>query len=353
MPENRVEEMVRSAVAQALERRLASLRESIVEEVVRDLESRLVPKSAPAASSRHPLQKAITAIQAGTTQKEILRTLLDNTAAYCTRAVLFVLKSGVASAWQGIGFSGKESTIKDSPLDLTSPLAARVIESRSAVTGSSSEFDQRFLSAFGAPKGQSVILLPLLLKDKISALIYADGGTDGSAFDPAALDELVHATSAWLEVIAQRRQAQKDGASDVQEASAPAPASDPFAQHAPLHAGKAKQATETLQAMSMAASGGGQAVVTVGNDAEVHHKAQRFARLLMDEIKLYNRTKVAEGREHKDLYDRLKEDIEKSRATYQKRYGNTAAAAADYFNQELVHSLAEDDASLLGSNFRR
>jgi len=88
-------------------------------------------------------------------------------------------------------------------------------------------------------------------------------------------------------------------------------------------------------------------------DADVHRKAQRFARLLMDEIKLYNQAKVAEGRKKKDLYDRLKEDIDKSRATYQKRYGNTVAASADYFGNELIRSLAEDDISLLGENFRR
>ena len=88
-------------------------------------------------------------------------------------------------------------------------------------------------------------------------------------------------------------------------------------------------------------------------DADVHRKAQRFARLLMDEIKLYNQAKVAEGRKHKDLYDRLKEDIDKSRSTYQKRYGNTVAASADYLTHELIRSLAEDDVSLLGPNFHR
>ena len=88
-------------------------------------------------------------------------------------------------------------------------------------------------------------------------------------------------------------------------------------------------------------------------DAEVHKKAHRFARLLVEEIKLYNQAKVSEGRKNKDLYDRLKEDIDKSRASYQKRYGNTAAASGDYFNQELIRSLAEDDVSLLGSNFKR
>jgi hypothetical protein len=88
-------------------------------------------------------------------------------------------------------------------------------------------------------------------------------------------------------------------------------------------------------------------------DADVHRKAQRFARLLVDEIKLYNQAKVAEGRRKKDLYDRLKEDIDKSRGTFQKRYGNTAAASGDYFNHELLRSLAEDDISIMGSNFRR
>ena len=88
-------------------------------------------------------------------------------------------------------------------------------------------------------------------------------------------------------------------------------------------------------------------------DADTHRKAQRFARLLVDEIKLYNQAKVAEGRRNKDLYDRLKEDIEKSRSTFQKRYGNTAAASGDYFQKEVVRSLAEDDYSVMGANFRK
>ncbi|MGA7504574.1 MAG: hypothetical protein WBW57_10640, partial [Candidatus Sulfotelmatobacter sp.] len=88
-------------------------------------------------------------------------------------------------------------------------------------------------------------------------------------------------------------------------------------------------------------------------DADVHRKAQRFARLLVDEIKLYNQAKVAEGRRNKDLYDRLKEDIEKSRGTFQKRYGSTVAASGDYFQNELLRSLAEDDVSIMGANFRR
>jgi len=86
-------------------------------------------------------------------------------------------------------------------------------------------------------------------------------------------------------------------------------------------------------------------------ERDLHLRAQRFARLLVDEIKLYNQAKVAEGRAARDLYDRLKEDIDKSRASYHKRYGSTPAASADYFTKELVRILADNDASLLGANF--
>jgi hypothetical protein len=49
----------------------------------------------------------------------------------------------------------------------------------------------------------------------------------------------------------------------------------------------------------------------------------------------------------------LKEAIEKSRGTFQKRYGNTVAASGDYFQKEVIRSLAEDDLSVMGANFRK
>ena len=190
--------------------------------------------------------------------------------------------------------------------------------------------------------------------------------------DVAALELLVSATSAWLEVASLRKQALKEGAAETgggEKFEAPpvqtvSSFSDPFAAHAPKHAVAAvveepAMATAEVVSAPLAMSAAAPAPATDAfahmspEDAEVHRKAQRFARLLMDEIKLYNQAKVAEGRKHKDLYDRLKEDIDKSRATYQKRYGNTVAATADYLSNELIRSLAEDDVSLLGPNFHR
>jgi hypothetical protein len=353
MSEKRVEETIRSAVEDALQRHVASLRETVVQEVLRQVGPALRSSGGQSTGGMAALQKAVSAIQAGTTQKEILRALLDNTVLYSGRAALFVVKNGTAIGWQGIGFSENDS-VKDFSLDMSAGLITSVKESRAPDTGKASQFDEEFIGKFGAPSDPTAAVLPLLLKDKISALVYADSGS-GSNFDTAALDVLVRATSAWLEVISQRRQAQKDGNGDAPEMQHSAPANDPFAAHAPIHSAKAQNGNEAVQAMSAAAGVSASSAISIpaGEDGDTHRKAQRFARLLIDEIKLYNQAKVTEGRKHNDLYDRLKEDIEKSRLTYQKRYGNTAAGSADYFNLELIRSLAEDDVSLLGSNFRR
>lgn len=77
--------------------------------------------------------------------------------------------------------------------------------------------------------------------------------------------------------------------------------------------------------------------------------ARRFARVLVSEIELYYQAEVAQGRVHKDLYARLKSPIQRSRRAYENRYGKMASGGeSDYFHEELVRSLAQNDVSLLG-----
>lgn len=82
-----------------------------------------------------------------------------------------------------------------------------------------------------------------------------------------------------------------------------------------------------------------------------HNDARRFARLLVSEIKLYNEQKVKEGRESSDLYERLREAIDRSREMYDKRVQPPVASKFDYFHYELVSNLAEGDASRLGASY--
>lgn len=87
------------------------------------------------------------------------------------------------------------------------------------------------------------------------------------------------------------------------------------------------------------------------SERRLHNDARRFARLLVSEIKLYNEQKVTEGRESNDLYDRLKEAIDRSREMYDKRVQPAVVSKFDYFHYEVVNSLAEGQDAKLGSGY--
>ena len=370
-----MEPIVERVVTQVLENHAGQLRTEIVRRVMQEIAAQPAME-VPAGASSADLARAVAEIQLGTSQKEILKSLLDGCAHYAARVALFVVRGGNATGWQGRGFEANDA-VKDFALDAKAPAVVRVIGDRTFVSAPAADLDARFVQDFGAPASGEGRFLPLVLKDKVAALIYADAGTDGAGqLDGGALELLVLSTSAWLEVSTLRKQtahrepaAERTDSRPVGTAEAAPAFNDPFAAHAPTHAMAAAATAEVAAPVMSAAQPAAEEVVpivqtatavaepsaTQGASAEeqdTHRKAQRFARLLVDEVKLYNQAKVAEGRKHKDLYDRLKEAIEKSRSTYQKRYGNTVAASGDYFQHELVRSLAEDDVSIMGANFR-
>jgi hypothetical protein len=359
-------QIIEKIITEVMQNHFPQMKQELTERLRQEAVSKSANAEGNHETSTVDLLKAVSAIHAGTTQKEILRALLDGTTQFCGRAALFVVKSGAANGWQGRGFE-KSDEIKDFSLDVSSTAVAQVLETHTISNCRASDVDANFTSQFAAPVNENLLLLPLLLKDKVAALVYSDGGCEADGkLDQAALELLVAVTGAWLEVVSLRKHSAKETATD-HEAEPAAPVhqqtqaySDPFAGHAPMHAMAASAAAELPAVADVVASGAAAAAPALdpfanlsAEDADVHRKAQRFARLLIDEVKLYNQAKVAEGRKKKDLYDRLKEDIEKSRATYTKRYGNTVAANGDYLNGEIIRSLAGDDASLLGPNFHR
>lgn len=91
--------------------------------------------------------------------------------------------------------------------------------------------------------------------------------------------------------------------------------------------------------------------VTDEEEKRQHHDARRFARLLVSEIKLYNEQKVVEGRAEGNLYERLREYIDRSREMYDKRVKPEVSSRYDYFHHELVNTLAEGNASKLGAAY--
>jgi hypothetical protein len=308
---------------------------------------------------------------------------LDGASQFSSRAALFVVRGSSVNGWQGRGFSNNEE-VKNFALEVSAGPGARVLKQKAPMRATADELDIRFTTTFGPSHDNRVVLIPLLLKERVAAVLYADGGAKaGGQLDDAALEMLVLSSGLWLEIVALRR---ATGAQETTEAAATTERREPVAVEpgpveaipvesaavaapaveamaAPVAEPIAEAVTEIAEepapmAMAATASAGAVSVTTAqvqksADDDPVHRKAKRFAKLLVDEIKLYNKAKVQEGKKNGDLYQRLKEDIEKSRAAYEKRYGSTAAAAGNYFDREIIQNLAENDSSLLGAGFSR
>jgi hypothetical protein len=83
-------------------------------------------------------------------------------------------------------------------------------------------------------------------------------------------------------------------------------------------------------------------------EEKLHEDAQRFARLLVQEIALYHPREVEQGKRNKNLYTLLREDIDRSREAYAHRYQKPSVQGRQYFEKALAKYLADGDASLLG-----
>jgi hypothetical protein len=382
------------------------------------------------------VRDGIRAIEQGRSQVEVLNALLEQSLGFGSRAALLILKGDFFAGWKGSGFSrtgGNDEVVKrfTAPAG-TVPELDRVLREERVVAWDGASV----ASKLGASAPVNAVVVPMVIKDKVSAAMYVDvvAGEEAN-FDQAAIEALVFTTGLLIDTLAVRKKVPSPSLSGgVQPAAAapvaaapaavaapPRPAAPPAPTPAPAPAPVAappapaapapppapkpapsfslnqvpvappapKPAPVSLQTTAIPAmrepapapapppaapprpaapSGGedegrpstqfvpppglrGGAAAVVGQQNEAarkHDEARRFARLLVSEIKLYNEAKVEQGRKNKDLYERLKEDIDRSRQMYDERIPDEVRKASNYFYEELVRILADGDAGALG-----
>jgi len=86
------------------------------------------------------------------------------------------------------------------------------------------------------------------------------------------------------------------------------------------------------------------------DEQELHARAQRFARVRVAEMRLYQAQAVKVGRDSRNLFLALHKEIEAAREQYRSEFCSTPTMI-DYFHVELVRTLANDDASMLGPDY--
>jgi len=83
-------------------------------------------------------------------------------------------------------------------------------------------------------------------------------------------------------------------------------------------------------------------------EQELHRRANRVAKVSMQDIKMLRPEQVRLGRENRDICIRLKDDIEKAHREYDRRFKPIMDHPVDYFYRWMVEILADGDAHALG-----
>jgi hypothetical protein len=81
---------------------------------------------------------------------------------------------------------------------------------------------------------------------------------------------------------------------------------------------------------------------------DLHRRANRAAKVSMQDIKLLRPKDVKAGREHNDICHRLRSDLDKARKEYDRRFRAIQDHPVDYFYHWMVEILAEGDSKTLG-----
>ncbi len=320
------------------------------------------------------VRSSMAQLEVGGSLTEILGRLIQELGQFAPRVALFVLKGGACIGWHGQGFDQTPGFSNDQLKRISVPSNAdtvfrAVMTSRQSFLGESTVHrdNAHLLTKIGNVLPSNIFAMPLVLRERVAAVVYADSGDSREVLSQTEAIEILSLYACKLldlsstakpgRTTAEIQPEQRARISEpppsqpiVQPPVTPAPAPAPVAMDDEGDSGTVMLDASSLPPMSSPAVEAPPAVapppaVEPPADDKQHEDAKRFARLLVSEIKLYNEAKVQDGRKNKDLYQQLRDDIERSRKLYTERH---PGAPMGYFDNELVRVLADGDAGALG-----
>jgi len=358
-----------------LQETVARYDEKVDEQEIASAMSEVVAQQPPAAGGAELsiLRASIAAIEKGTNLSDVLGHVVAEASKQVQRAAMFIVKGPNVIGWQARGISHPDA-IKSVTIPLTADTVFRLVaQSRRAERThvSNTPATAQALGRLGGDP-QGMLAVPLILREKVAAVLYCDSQEDEiPAGTSDSIEILVSFAGKVIDLLSAAPRATQAGTSPGTSPGAvrpPAPAAPPAEEGAAtlmfapgtvrpppprpstIPPGKMKAPVFTpAPPMAAPPPPPPPARGLAPEDQKAHEDAKRFARLVVSEIKLYNESKVAEGRKTKDIYERLKEDIERGRQMYNDRVSAQVRGSTDYFQDELVRILAGGDPGALGS----
>jgi hypothetical protein len=270
------------------------------------------------------LNQAVRRLRMAPDAEELRITLLDAAAQFSTGAALFRIAGDIAlpDGILGVPEAAAEAfgTLQ---IPLTNAAAlASAIESRDPVTALTApgEVSAELIGILDHPATGRVFLYPVVVRERVPALIYAWGSVQGSAIE--LLGQV--AAAVWSAIPEPTPALELVGILPApSSAAAPAPAAAPAT------------GWDSLPA----------------EEQQVHLRAQRFARVQVAEMRLFEADAVQNGRVQRSLYEALRKSIDAARETFRTTFFASCATMVDYLDLELTRTLAHDDPDLLGKTY--
>ena len=264
------------------------------------------------------LVATVRALDEGKSLTDVLGALATGAAAEAPRVAILLIQGTRVRGWRLVGFHPDPGGVD---LEIAEAgVIGRAVRTGGVALAEPSAPGQTFPAgpAFAMlPPDRSGFAVTLVVGRTPVAVLYADDVSEVAQMKPApwpeALELMARHASVCLENLTAVRTAQALGMSPRAREAAPAP--------------------------------GGDGPAAVAEDEE---GARRYARLLVSEIKLYNEAAVHIGRQKRDLLERLRPEIDRARRLYEARVPPAVGARHEYFNDELLQTLADGDQSVLG-----
>jgi hypothetical protein len=300
-------------------------------------------------------------LDAGRAQSEVLQELLRQIGPWCGPRAIVVLREGYAQGWASGGFPGTDPARGWRGAVADSPALAQAAEGKAVIARPSGD---SVLSGWFDGSDRRLLLVPMSLRGKVVGMLLALEGESG--LDTAVIQQLTYTVGLMLETLSGRTvvptAALREPEDTTGEAAAPVVEKESAAELFELEEEVPKparaappevtppvaDASATVHLKVPVAPPPPAAPPRVPDEERKHDEARRFARLLVSEIRLYNEQAVAAGKISRDIYQRLKDDIDRSREMYEQRVPADVRANSNYFHDELVRILADGEADALG-----
>jgi len=246
------------------------------------------------------------------------RAVVDGSEGFCERAALFSI-SGPSLRLEVVRELPRDARIDNTPLQ-SAPAFAGAIESRDPVAAlrTRGELSDPVAELVGEAPDKKFYLFPIRARERVAAILYADS-ENGAALDVSALELLTTVAGFTLEGLVTETPARTELVSIATAAGAAPSVSSWFS--------------------------------LTKKDQELHLRAQRFARVQAAEMRLYKSQQVKEGRLQRNIYGALREEIDSTRNAFRRDFLSASPTMVDYIHVELLRTLANDDAELLGPDY--